>query len=200
MKAVSEGDTEVEAVYVASDCDVEGTYLMPTLASLQLLAKYASRQPEGVTGRAARLGAGGEDTALPYDFAVYLVRPDRTYLRSTILQLLDSALQRRRAQHPKPDATIASAQALADGSQANAYRPAGGREGRGGLRRWVDDGMVLHWGVDDVAAWLDLVVGLCQYQHAFRTAGVTGPVLVRLEEGDLHFSLGVTLDMHRRRY
>ena len=50
-----------------------------------------------------------------------------------------------------------------------------------------------------VCSWLAVTVGLPQYQHRFREAAVSGPVLLSLTDSDLADSLGVRHPLHRRK-
>ncbi len=50
-----------------------------------------------------------------------------------------------------------------------------------------------------VCRWLDVTLGLPQYQHRFREGAVSGPVLLSLTDADLADTLGIRHPLHRRK-
>jgi hypothetical protein len=188
VKALSDGDDAFAALFLVSNSERE--YLPPARDAAAALAAYG-------------------------DFPVYLVRADRTFIMTSTGQLVDGAVlagAARAAEEPAlapaqspARATFTAAVASPTGSPTRgaalssssaSLASSTGGAGYDGVHAGVP---VWQWSVPDVTHWLDVALGLPQYQHRFREAAVDGPVLLSLRDSDLAHLLSIQHPLHRRK-
>lgn len=128
------------------------------------------------------------------EFEVYLVKPNRSFLKFTTTELLP---------HYTRDKTLGAATLGASsvpGVPPSALDVPGSRGPAALSTVGQLPAEVMDWSVAHVLLWLDAVLELPQYQHRFRKASVDGPVLLRLNSRDLQQLLGVREPLHLRKF
>ncbi len=155
LKAVTDGDTEFEALILVSD-DHSPDFPMPSGATRQFMAEFGEFDIHCVKRDRSCLTLTTRDL-LPHSEAL-------TPAKSQFSVMLNESLKKIRKEIKKAATPKASQSARDD----VAY-----------------ERNIMNWDVSDVLTWLDKTTELPQYIHAFREASVNGAVLLNVDENDL---------------